>query len=368
MNLVFLPALINGMMVFFVGAVQDYTYGDIVIEPADDKNYIDNSYEVLQKVRSVNGVRDATQRLVAGSSIRYKQRVVGANVLGMIPKEEERVSKYPYIVSEGDFIGELAMDEILLGAMIAGTSSASQIYDSLEGLSVGSIVNVTYGNGVEKTYKVKGIHEGGTEMTDLNAIVHYKELESVLGVSAKGKASSIIIRIKNPGEEAEIKRKIIEAGVKEKVFTWQEKAEALVRQAIQSIGTIGIMSKVVSLIVGAALIFIIIYINTLHRKREIGILRAIGITPASIRISYVFISLFYVLAGIFLGLVMFFSLVLYLQANPLVFYESLTFSPEISFGDLGKSALIMIGMSIVAGFIPAWSVTRQSLLEAILGR
>ncbi|WP_332881539.1 FtsX-like permease family protein [Methanosarcina horonobensis] len=65
------------------------------------------------------------------------------------------------------------------------------------------------------------------------------------------------------------------------------------------------MSTVVGLIVGAALIFIIIYINTLNRKREIGILKAIGISPGSIIISYFFISLFYVISGVGLGLVLF---------------------------------------------------------------
>lgn len=366
MNLVFLPALINGMMGFFVGAVQDYAYGDVIIEPTEDNVYINNADSVLQKVRSINGVRDATKRLAAGGSISYKQKVVGTNIIGVLPTEEERVSKYPQIVRQGEFLGELSKDEIMVGAITAGISSASQIYDDLGGVSVGSIVNITYSNGVERAYKIKGIHEGSTEMTDMNVLIHYKELEDVFG--AQDKASSIIIRVENTGEEAEIKEKIIDAGINEDVFTWQEKAEALVKQAIQSIGSIDIMSKIISLIVGAALIFIIIYINTLNRKREIGILRAIGITPSSIRISYVLISLVYVGLGIIIGLTMFISLTLYLQANPIVFYETLTIAPVISVSDLVESALIMMGMSIVAGFIPAWFVTRQNILKAIWGR
>jgi len=368
MNLVFLPALINGMMGLFVGLVIDYAYGNIVIEPMEDNAYINNADNVLQKVRSINGVTGAAKRLEAGASLSYKRKIVGATIQGLVPKDEADVSSYPDIISDGEFLGELSRDDIIIGAMIAGTGFGAEIYDNLGEVKVGTLINVTYGNGVNKTYKVRGIMTGTFELTDLSALVHYKELESVLGESAEGKASSVVIKVENEGQEAEIKEKIIDVGVKEKVFTWQEKSESLIKQALQSIGAIGIMSEAVSLIVGAALIFIIIYINTLNRKKEIGILKAIGITPSSIRISYIFISLFYASLGILVGLAMFISLTLYLQANPMTFYETMEISPIISVGALFQSVIVMMVMSVVAGFIPAWFVTRQDILEAIWGR
>lgn len=368
MNLVFLPSLINGMMDIFVGMVQDYAYGNIVIEPSEDTTYINNADNVLKKVRSVNGVSGATKRLEVGASLKHNEKVVGVNIQGLVPKGEESVSKYPDIVVDGEFLGDLSREEIMIGAMLVEGYFGAEIYDNLGEVKVGSLINVTYSNGVEKTYKVKGIHEGTWEGTDLNALVHYKELESVLGEEAQGKASTIVIKIKKEGEEAEIKKKIINVGVKEKVFTWQEKAEALMRQALQSMGILGVMSKIVSLIVGAVLIYIIIYINTLHRKREIGILKATGITSNSIRLSYVFLSLFYVSLGIILGLILFFSITFYLQANPIMFYETMEIVPLIDAGLLIQSILIMMIMSVIAGFIPAWLVTRQDMLKAIWGR
>jgi len=368
MNLVFLPALINGMMDLFVGLVKDYAYGNVVIEPAEDNTYINNADNILKKIRSINEITGAAKRLSSGASITYKEKIVGVNIQGLVPKDEKDVSSYPYIISDGEFLGELSRDEILIGSMIAGSGFGAEIYDNLGEVKVGALVNVTYSNGVQKTYKVKGIITGTFELTDLNALVHYKELESVLGEDAKGSASTIVTRIKNEGQEAEIKKKIIDLGVKEKVFTWQEKSEALIKQALQSIGALDIMSKITSLIIGAALIFIIIYINTLHRKKEIGILKAIGITPNSIRLSYVFLSLFYVSLGIIFGLIMFFSIVFYLQANPIIFYETMKVAPIIEWNLLIQSVLTMMTMSVVAGFIPAWLVTRQNILEAIWGR
>ena len=367
MNLVFLPSMIGGMTVLFTGMMQDYPYGDIVIEPSGDNTYINNADNVLQKVRAVNGVRAATKRLGVGASIEHKSNVVGSMITGLLPTEEYEISRYPYIISEGDFLGELSRDEIIIGAMIAGTGFGSEIYDNLGEVRAGSLVDVTYSNGVKRTYKVKGIMTGTLELVDLNALVHYKEIEDVYGLEGS-KASSVVVRINQQGTEDTVKDKIIDAGVKEPTFTWADKSESLIKQAMQSMGAIDTMSKFVGLIVGAALILIIIYINILNRKKEIGILKAVGITPKSIVLSYAFLSMFYVSLGILAGLVLYFSLMFYFQANPVIFYETMEIRPVIDYLLVIQNIFTMLTMSVIAGILPAWSVSKESILKAIWGR
>ncbi|MBP1910127.1 ABC transporter permease [Methanolobus bombayensis] len=368
MNLVFLPSMIGGMTVLFTGFMQDYPYGDIVIEPTGDNTYINNADNVLQKVRAVEGVRAATKRLDVGASIEHKQNIVGVTVTGVVPTEEYDISQYPHIIKEGDFLGELSRDEIIIGSIISGTSTTfGEIYDDLGETRVGSLVEVTYSNGVKRTYKVKGIMEGNFELVDLNALVHYKEIEDVYGLD-NGKATSVVVRIDEAGTEEQMKDKIREAGVNEQIFSWADKSETLIRQAMQSLGAIDVMSKFVGLIVGAALILIIIYINILNRKKEIGILKAVGITPRSIVLSYAFLSMFYVSLGIFAGLILYLSLMLYFQANPVVFYETMKIRPVIDPMLLIQSVFTMLTLSVIAGTLPAWSVSKESILKAIWGR
>ena len=366
MNLVFLPSMIGGISGMFTEFMK-YPYGDIVIEPSSDNVYINNADNVLQKLRPVPGVRAATKRLDVGASIQYKQKVVGSTIIGLSPSEEYEISNYPYIIKEGEFLGELAQDEIIIGAMLVEGYFGSEIYDNLGGVRIGSLVDLTYSNGVVRTYKVKGIMEGTFELVDLNALVHYKEIKDVFGVD-DSKATSIVIRVNNPNEVAKVKEKIIAAGVNEPVFTSDEKSDAILRQAMQSIDMINVVSKYVSLIVGAALILIIIYINVLNRKKEIGILKAVGISPHSIVISYAFISMFYVSMGILAGLVLYFASMFYFTVNPVVFYESITIIPEIQGGLIIKSIFTMLIMSVIAGILPAWRVSKESILEAIWGR
>jgi len=216
MNLVFLPSMIGGVSGMFTEFMK-YPYGDIVVEPSGDNVYINNADNVLQKLRAVSGVRAATKRLDVGASIKYKQKVVGSTITGLLPSEEYDISNYPYIIKEGEFLGDLAQDEIIIGAMLVEGYFGSEIYDNLGGVRIGSLVNITYSNGVVRTYKVKGIMEGTFELVDLNALVHYKEIKNVFGID-ESKATSVVIRVNNPKDVAEIKEKIIAAGVNEPVF------------------------------------------------------------------------------------------------------------------------------------------------------
>jgi len=366
MNLVFLPSMMGGLSGMFTDFMK-YPYGDIVVEPGRDNIYINNADNVLQKVRAVPDVTFATKRLDAGASIQYKQKVVGSSITGILPSEEYDVSNYPYIISEGEFLGDLSRNEIIIGAMLVEGYFGSEIYDNLGGVRVGSLVDVTYSNGVVRTYKVKGIMEGTWELTDLNALVHYKEIQNVFGVN-EGKATSVVIRVNNPKDAAKVKEKIIAAGVKEPVFTADEKSDAIMKQAMETLNLVNVISKYVSLIVGAALILIIIYINVLNRKKEIGILKAVGISPLSIVMSYAFISMFYVIMGILVGLVLYFVLMFYFTVNPVTFYETITIIPEIQGGLIIKSIFTMLIISVIAGILPAWKVSKESILEAIWGR
>lgn len=365
-NLVFLPSMIGGLSGMFTAFMQ-YPYGDIVVEPSGDNTYINNVDNVLQKARAVPDVRAATKRIDVGASIQYKQKVVGSTITGVSPSEEYDISRYPYIINEGEFLGELSRDEIIIGAMLVEGNFGSEIYDNLGGVRVGSLVNVTYSNGEVRTYKVKGVMEGTFELIDLNALIHYKEIEDVFELDGS-KATSVVLRVRNPGDSAKVKEKIISAGVNEPVFTSDEKSDAILRQAMQSIDMINVVSKYVSLIVGAALILIIIYINVLHRKKEIGILKAVGITPNSIVLSYAFISMFYVLMGVLAGLVLYFLSMYYFTLNPVTFYDTITIIPTIQVSLVFQSIFTMLAMSVIAGVLPAWRVSKESILEAIWGR
>jgi putative ABC transport system permease protein len=78
--------------------------------------------------------------------------------------------------------------------------------------------------------------------------------------------------------------------------------------------------------------------------------------------------MFYVSVGILAGMVLYLALMLYFQANPVVFYETLEIRPQIDPVLLIQSILTMLTLSVLAGTLPAWSVSKESILKAIWGR
>jgi len=367
-NLVFSPAVINGMSDIFTSTVMDYSYGNIIVEPAEDKAYINNAGSLLKKINSVNGVKTSTKRLITGATFEYKANFVGGNIFGIDPEEEILVSKFHTVLREGDFLTRMSRDEVVLGNYIAGEEGGPEILEDLGGVNAGTIINITYSNGVLKEYKVKGIHKGGQEISDTVALVHYKELESILGIEGEDKASNILIKIENMGEEEEIKQKLLGMGIKEDIFTWEEKIQDIIKEVLESFSMLTIITRIVSIIIAVFVLFIVIYINTLYRTKQIGILKAVGITSNSIIFSYILLSFFYTIAGILFGSILLAFIVFYFTQYPIQFYELMYLTPKVEISFILEGVISLFITALIAGFVPSWLVTKKKILEAIWAR
>ena len=113
--------------------------------------------------------------------------------------------------------------------------------------------------------------------------------------------------------------------------------------------------------------FIVIYISAIGKKRQIGILRAIGVNRVSIYVSYLCQALFYAVVGIALGWVLFgYGIEPYFAAHPLdlsIGMVSLYIEPST----IRNSIIGIMLAAIFAGIIPVINVTHQSIIKAIWG-
>jgi putative ABC transport system permease protein len=83
--------------------------------------------------------------------------------------------------------------------------------------------------------------------------------------------------------------------------------------------------------------------------------------------SYIFLALFYALVGIGVGtLILEMVIRPYFIAHPLSFPMGLV-SLYLVPSEFLISVISMIIVSIVAGFIPSWQVTRENIIKAIWG-
>ena len=182
--------------------------------------------------------------------------------------------------------------------------------------------------------------------------------------------SSIAVRLNDLTEDNDLKRDLLARGFGS--YALIQTVEEAIGAFLDDIRTVfqllGIVVGSIGLIVSSITIFIIIFVTALSRQKFIGILKAIGITPAAIRLSYVFYALFFAVTGIGIGLaILYFLFVPFFAANPIPF----PFSDGVLYTTPSRTTtyvLILLVSTLIAGFIPAHRVVQKPAIDAVRGR
>jgi putative ABC transport system permease protein len=148
--------------------------------------------------------------------------------------------------------------------------------------------------------------------------------------------------------------------------TWEQNA-GIVNSMTTSFSIINEIINFVNALVAGITIFIVTYVDVVNRRRQIGILRAIGIKGIPIICSYLLRALFYVLIGLTISWLVFtYAVIPYETGNPFYF----PFGPAFIVSDfplLVRTAIMLSIVSLVAAFIPVWLVMRTKIMDAIWG-
>jgi putative ABC transport system permease protein len=161
-----------------------------------------------------------------------------------------------------------------------------------------------------------------------------------------------------------VKTALLEAGVQEEVKTWREAITTTVEESIKTFDVIISISTFVSLVIAVVVIFIVITIKAMNQRRQIAILKAIGIHPSTIVRSYL-LQVFAICGlGTLLGLVMVGLLGAWFTANPLVFPDGVVV-PKFEAAALVENTVWLFAASMAAGFVPAWRITRENIISAM---
>jgi len=364
-NLIFLPSIISGVAVLFNQQTIDYSYGNLVIEPKKNQVYINNADELQRKIERIPGVTGVSPRYLTGATIVYKGNEVTPLLYAINPDDDRRVLKIASKVESGEYLGDGDTDQIVIGFRLAGNDDEKlDVIPSLGGVDVGKVVDVTFNNGVTRQYRIKGIINSDSYDVDSNAFITKNEYESVFGL--EDKANQMLVRTQETGNEDAMRNTLMAYGVQEKIWTWEEKSANFLNQIIGSFNIINFIGTIVSLVIAIVVIFIVIFINTVYRRKQIGILKAIGIDRSIIIKSYLFQALFIFAIGTIIGCGFLVLILQLLAANPIVFPGG-PVAPVVNAMLILRSVLSLLAVSLVAGYIPAWITTREDILTAIRG-
>jgi putative ABC transport system permease protein len=383
-NLVFIASILNGIVETINGQVVNNLTAHIVIDPQEEpnrKDLLNHAGELQAQVEKLPGVISTASHYKLSGTLAFdknkngKFKYIGGAIIGVDPEKEKLVTDISRHIVSGQYLDETDTDKILLGVSLAGDYPGVVESTSLEGVKVGNKVRVTFTNGVERTYTVKGLFNAKFDMVDMNSYISKKEAESILSTSDN--ASQILIKI-NPASNTDIARGKLANDIRSiaqiteiaapnvKVREWPELLGPLAGIA-SSFGIITAIVSGIALLVAAVTIFIMIYINAINKKRQIGILKAIGIEESIIIYSYIFQAFFYAIFGTAIGLILFYYAVQpFFIAHPISLPMGDTYLVLSQMNAIFSVSSLILA-ALIAGFIPAWKITKINILEAIWG-
>jgi len=370
-NLLFLSSILLGLVNTMNRQGVNNLYANIVIEPANEDIMISNASRVMTTVNGVPGVLGSARHYKIGGFFTFdrnknNQDVMSGqySVISIDPNKEKEITNISKSVVIGSYLDENDRNKIVIGKDIAGGQSGSFEKDSLGGVGVGDEITVSFENGVTRVYEVKGIFNSKFVQSDKAAFITNDEMESILGVA--NAAHEIIIKTEEGVPESYYIEKFSSMGIKEDIYPWTDYM-GMTESFTKSFTLIRTLLSAIALLVAGITIYIVIYINVLNNKKQIGILRAIGIDKKIILISYTVQALFYAISGIIIGLaVLILILVPYFQVNPLVFPVG-DVHLEIVQTEIILSALSLTVAGFISGFLPSRQITNKTILDSIWG-
>ncbi len=371
-NALFVAGILNGMTNAIHRQVIDHFTSNLVIDPQETpvkKPFIPHQRELRRQLQHIAGVTGTARHYRLSGAVAYdrertgRPRSVAVEVVGIDPEDEARVTGVARGLIAGRYLEAGDTNEIVLGAELAGGYGGVQEVTSLGGAGVGEEVSVTYGGGVTRTYRVKGIYRVRFGFVDRLAFITAREAESIL--ATHNSASQILVRVDTRAapEQAYV-RQVRALAPNLEVRRWADLMGALANVS-QALWAITLMVSAVSLGVAATTIFMLIYVHAVNRRRQIGILKAIGLRPRTIVASYVLQAMFLSGCGILAGSVVTTQVVHpFFVEHPLrlpMGDTSLVLDPAYVLG----SAATLVAVGFLAGLVPAWQVVREDILQAI---
>lgn len=371
LNMMFISGILSGLQKMFETTMIDVLTSHVTVGPEQEpqpKQFIVNQDQVRQEIQSIPGVITTARHYNLAGSITFDKdkngvvKSVSGTIVGIDPNQEKEVLTVNKLLKDGQFLSSEDTDQIVLSSALAGGYGIPAPSD-LGGVRVGDKVQITYSNGIIKTYTVKGIYDDTLGIFE--TFISAREAESVLNVF--NNASQILVKVDlSHGTLAGYEDKIKALLPTLKIQNYLD-ILGTVAAFMNALNLISFIVSAISVLVASITIFVIVYINAINKSRQIGILKAIGIRQRVIILSYVFQSFFFAICGTLAGAFLVFGVLTPLLARYPINVDFGFLSLNHRSVEVIAGTISLIAAGILAGFVPSRIVAKKDILKAIWG-
>jgi putative ABC transport system permease protein len=387
LNLVVVSGLLVGLITGSFQQFREGYSGEVIITSAPGRNYIENSPALISYLESHPRVLAISPRYGAAVQVlgtltdlpdkKERPNKIGLRLMGINLEKEEALTGFSRFLKYGNYLSEGEEGYALIGAnMLKKYSSFADAnipgLDLLKDVDVGSKVRLTItrtnGEVVSKDFIIKGIVKSKIDEISTRMFITDKELKRLLPVNQE-QYQEIAIKTDYataPLLVAELKDFMGDNSAR--IQTTDEAIPSFLRDIETTMGVMGNALSSIALVVAAITIFIVIFINAVTKRKFIGIMKGIGISPKAVQVSYIIQAMFYGIAGSIIGLIITFGFLKpYFNAYPINFPFSDGILVATPYGALVRVG-ILLAVTLLAGYLPAKLIVRKNNLDSILGR
>lgn len=327
--------------------------------------------EALAKtLGSADGVQGVAPRIVSFGLLSQNSATRGVAVIGVDPEREGSVTTLPTRVREGRFLAAAGTREIVLGTRLAKILKA-RVGDDVLLYSVAYSLETAY-----ELFRVVGVMKLPEANMDRSlALVSLRDAQEFFVYGDRVSEVAILAGDSDevPALATRVRAALGDQGAE--VHTWRESMPELEQFIVLDDAGMYIMLVILVVVVAFGILNTIL-MAVLERKRELGVVLALGLRPRAIfRIVYLE-SLMLAVLGLGIGLAIALPLILYLQANPVPLTGDAAAALEL-FGIEAQmtwklkplnpigSIVTILGVAIVAALYPAIKASRGRPVDAL---
>jgi ABC-type lipoprotein release transport system permease subunit len=264
-----------------------------------------------RKVAQTEGVRGYAPRLVSFGLISKDISTRGVAVIGIDPEREATVSTLASRVIEGSFLSAPDAREVVLGERLA-SNLAAHPGDELLLYSMAYSLESAF-----DLFRVAGIVKLPDPTMDRSLAL--LPLRAAQEFFVYGDRVSVVAVLAEDAEHAPavqaLLRGALQGDAEVEIHTWRETLPELEQLIFLDDAGMYIILVILIVVVGFGILNTVM-MAVLERKREFGVLLALGLRPASVFRIVFLESMMLATVGLLIGLAVGISLVIYFEANP----------------------------------------------------
>ena len=337
----------------------------------DDK-VINNSFEFTDSVKGeLNKVEKITcyaPRLENFALASTEDITKGVMIIGIDPAKENEITNISGKLQDGRYL-EKSDNGVLLGSALAKFLKL-QINDTIIILGQGY-----HGSGAAGKYPVRGIiRHPAPEMDRLLVYMDIANCQELF--SAQQMLTSVVIMVKDNDDVPPVKQELAAfLGDDHEVMDWEEMNQLLLKQIESDRGSGMIMKGVLYMIIAFGILGTIMMMMA-ERKKEFGVLIAVGMRKYKLIMTLILETVFIGMVGVITGIAASIPLVYYFLHNPIPLTGQagemmlqMGFEPAMFFsiapGVFYQQALIIFIFTLFIGLYPVFNIRRLQVMNAL---